>query len=522
MTSKKLNRTRKTAILLILCPLLLLIGSCRSNLARTAGGYGGSISSAFSSFLDPFIGPDHVQLSKSYAVMTAKNHRIRPATAMTGMQVLTLQDCRRISLANSLELQQGRLEEMTQKMIEYSNRTKLLPHIIFSGELSERDNYMYSFSEILGSEGIQIDQGTIATGGGGAGVNNYSTGRERSTWRYIVEGRWSPTDAALAYYLTRSSRNDKRKQHYIRVRIAQRLLGVVDSAYYRLLSLQQVLPMTERLVRNRQGLVRKMEGLLQDKLASVEDYHKLRSKLIKSRRLLSSVRNEAEHQRNLLASSMWVTPEYVGDGGFQVVGELKEPSFNATIPDMELTAVKKRPEAYRAGLEHLNSVNDLKRTIIKYFPKVTGFWRYTRDKDKHLYNKDWKEIGAMIYFDLLEWGVNFWESRATKWITGKTQREIGAVALGITSQVRTQALKYYNAMDELRSSDAALKSTQKVLRIQRIRTQQDGQEKLSLEEAEGDVLQERIERIRSIGEAQGQLAELHSAMGTNYNEPHVY
>jgi outer membrane protein TolC len=381
---------------------------------------------------------------------------------------------------------------------------------------------MYSFSEILGREGEQPNIPDDLLTGGGTGVNNYSTGRERSTWRYVLEGRWSPTDAALAYYLTRSSRNDKRKQHYIRTRIAQRLMGVVDSSFYRLLSLQRVIPMAERLVKNRKSVAQKMENLLDRKLAAVEDYHQLKQKLIKARRLLASVRNEAEQQRNLLAASMWISPEYTGDGGFYLIGQLVEPAFNSQIEDMELTAVKNRPESFVAGLDHLSSINDLKRTCIKYFPKVTGFWRYTRDKDKHLLNKDWKEIGVMVYFDLLEWGVNFWENKATKWMTGKTQREIGAVALGITSEVRTNALRYYNAMDELRSSNASLASARKVLRVQRERTQRDGQDRLALEEAEGDVLQEKIERIRAMGEAQGQLAELHGAMGTNYNEPHVY
>ncbi len=499
----------RALIFAVLCLMTLALASCMpSRLGAT--------------LLDPFLGPDHVQLSKSYAVMTAKNHRIKPSTSITGKRNLTLPECRRIALSNSLELQQARIEEMTQYMIERSNRTKLLPHLIFSGELSERDNYMYSFSELLGQEGIQPNLPGDILDPGGTGVNNYSTGRERSTWRYVMEGRWSPTDAALAYYLTRSSRNDKRKQHYIRVRIAQRLMGVVDSSFYRLLSLQRVIPMTERLVKSRKSVLSRMESLLERKLAAVEDYHQIKQKLIKARRLLSSVRNEAEQQRNLLASSMWVSPEYATDGGFYVLGQLIEPSFNSQIEDMELTAVKSRPESFVAGLDHLNSINDLKRTCIKYFPKVTGFWRYTRDKDKHLLNKDWKEIGMMVYFDLLEWGVNFWENKATKWITGKTQREIGAVALGITSEVRTHALRYYNAMDELRAANASLASARKVLRVQRDRTQRDGQDRLALEEAEGDVLQEKIERIRAMGESQGQLAELHSAMGTNYNEPHIY
>jgi len=49
------------------------------------------------------------------------------------------------------------------------------------------------------------------------------------------------------------------------------------------------------------------------------------------------------------------------------------------------------------GLTHVNSVNDLRRTIVKFFPTITGFWRYSRDKDKFLYEKEWKEAALGIF-----------------------------------------------------------------------------------------------------------------------------
>jgi outer membrane protein TolC len=91
--------------------------------------------------------------------------------------------------------------------------------------------------------------------------------------------------------------------------------------------------------------------------------------------------------------------------------------------------------------------------------------------------------------------------------------------MGITSQVRKAALKYYDALDQLRSSEESLQASDMVLRIQRERTAREAQEKLALEEAEADVLEERINKTRALGEAQAMLSELESAIGSNYNEP---
>lgn len=513
-------RSGHAAATFCVCASLVLLTSCSPSFlgyyrpANVMSGVAQAVHATKVYLKDPFAGPDPVALSQGVAVSTLINSRVRPVTTLTGKRPLTLAECRQIALNSSLEIQQARIETLTQQAISESHRTKMMPRLIFSAELSNRDNLPYSYSEILGREGEIPDPGSPGTG-----VNQFSTGRERTTWRYVLETRWSPTDAALAYYLTRSSRNDKAKQHYIRVRIAQKLLEVVDASYARLLALQRVIPMAQKLVRLRKDLANKSEKLFEKQLIPVEDYHSANKKLIRAQRIVEQYTNEAEQQRNLLASAMNVSPDKCADGGFVLLGDIVPPGYMEPICNMEMIAVKSRPEAYRAGLEHLKSVNDLKRTLVKYFPKVSVFWRYTRDKDKHLYNRDWKEVGGLVYFDLVDWGSNASESEATDLIVSKTRREIGAVAMGITRQVRTAALRYYDGLDEIRYADRALKASRQVLNIQRGRVSVEGQDRLRLLESEGDVLQEEVERVRSIGEANGLLAELQSAMGVNYNEP---
>lgn len=466
---------------------------------------------------DPYSNREFIPLTQSVATETLLNYRSKPVTAATGKRMLTLADCRALALANSLEIEKERIKVVSKKAVEYSNRTKLLPHVILSGELSQRDKLAFSFSEVLGQEGVNAE----ATASDDTGVTTYSTGRERQTFRYSLETRWSPTDAALAYYLTKTSRNETDRQRFVKIRVAQRLLGVVEASFQRLLSLQKAVPRGEKLLSIRKTVARKTENLFERKLASVEEYHDSVQKLTKAERLLASLCNETERQRNLLASALQLSPEYCIDGGFCLVGEIRVPDYREKICNMEMIAIKNRPEAYTSGLDHLSSTNDLKRTMIKYFPKVTGFWRYTRDKDKHQFRKDWKELGAEVYFDLVDWCSNVWERKAAKEETKKSYREIGVVALAITSEVRAAALKFYDALDQFKSTERSLASSEKVLMIMQRRASQDALKKLTVLEARGDVLGECIARIGAIGETQASLAELFSTMGINYNEPHM-
>jgi outer membrane protein TolC len=216
---------------------------------------------------------------------------------------------------------------------------------------------------------------------------------------------------------------------------------------------------------------------------------------------------------------MGLSPEYCVDGGFRVTGCLNEPIFAAKLCVLELEAIKNRPEALVAGLDHISSQNDLKRSIVKCFPKVTGFWRITRDKDKYLYNKDWKEVGLTVYFDLIDFLANFQERRAVKVKRAKTHREIGNVALGITTEVRLAALKYFRSLDALKVRARLVSSSEDRFQAAKGRASLSDLDEIAVKSTEADLLSRRIDKMESLGEAQANLAELQAAMGMNYQEP---
>jgi len=472
-----------------------------------------ALSGPLDSMVNPFRSEDHVQFTSLNASRMLAESKSRPLATACGKKSLTLQDCRNTALANNLELQIARADELTKEAIKNSNRARVLPHLNFGSELAQRDNPLYSYSEVLGEEGVppSTEEGT--------GVTNFSTGHERTTWRYVLEGRWSPIDAALAYYVSKTARNDRIKAHYQKVRVAQKLIGVVDAAFFRLLSLQESLPHAKRLVSTRRQVAASMHRLQRKTIIRVDDYERAEQRAVEARRTLAKILNEMERQKNILASAMGLSPEHCADGGLCVEGKMSCPKFGAQLCDIELIAVKNRPEAYQAGLDHLSSVNDVKRTIVRYLPKVDGFWKYTRDKDKFLYNKDWKDVGFLVHFDLLDWLTNSQESKAARSAADKTYKEVGAVALGITSQVRVSALTYNDALDEFQTREAALAGSQKVLQIAQIRVSGDDLSQLEFEEAEGNLLYQKLQRIRALGEANATLAELQSALGTNFHEP---
>ncbi len=514
------GRIKGPLLLLGFCALLVLT-SCRAGMlancgvAPPVGNLQLALQKLGKAVKNPFSDVDHVAFTQGTMAATVVDKRVKPSTAVTGKRCLTLPECRALALKSNLDLHAARMAELSKKAIVYSTKTKLLPHAIFSSELSERDNQRWSYSDPMGQEGSI--PGPAASEN--PGVQTWSYGHERSTWRYSLELRWSPTDAALAYYLSRSHINDRLKAHYERVRVAQKLIGVVDAAFYAMLSLQQAIPVAEEWSRLRSALVRTAEDLMQSRLGGAGGYQDLTRSAKRADLRLAELRHEYQIQRDRLAAAMGLSPDASIDGGFYVVGELPYPRLPVDIPTLEMQAVQNRPEAFQAGLNHLNAINDVKRTIVKYCPKVTGFYRWTRDKDKYIQLHDWNEVGVMVYFDLVDWLSNHFENRATKAAAGKTTQEMGAVALGISTQVRRAANGYYFAEERLLSSDKSLKRSRRELDMTQQRLREEDVRKTAVKEARANVLEDQIDRLDALGKAHAALAELFSQTGTNYREP---
>jgi outer membrane protein, multidrug efflux system len=466
-----------------------------------------------SAFFGAAVPVEPLQLTMASTACYAQQYRSKSATDVTGKRSFSVQDCRDITLARNLDLQVKRWEELANEDLKESARAGMLPHLVVAGEVGRRNNLPYQYADVIGQEGLKPAPGSTSTA-----VTNYHTYDQRNTWRQTLEAWWSPTDAALNYILYNNTCNKQWNSHFQRVRSAQKLVGSVEAAYYRLVGLQEGLQMADKLLSIRSGTAKKAVALLKKGLISQEECYRAKLNEDKARRLLSKLRNNMEKQRNIIAGAMGISPDHC-DGGFFATDKLEEPAFRGEICDLELLAMKNRPEAYIAGLNHFTSVNELKKAVVNYLPRVVGSWKYTRDDNTYLLNKDWNEISLLATFDATEWLANMKKARSAKSDAARSLSQVGAVAVGIASEVRVAALEYMDALEDMRNGDKSLKDSKEMLKVMRGRASKNEADRISVDEAEGDILHERITQIMALAGANARLAQLRSVLGVNYSEP---
>jgi outer membrane protein TolC len=410
----------------------------------------------------------------------------------------SLEECRHLTLRNNPDLQVEVWEQAAKKAFTDASKLRILPRPGLAAELSNRDNLLYPYD---------TNTDTLA----------WSYPLRSATWRYFLEIKWSPTDALQGYYLSNNECNDTLKSNYQRVRVAQKLLGAVDAAFYRLLSLQECLPLAERLMKIRDNVAKESKELRQDRLNDVEDYLRTEEKASIARHRLTRIRVELERQKIILAGLMGLLPQNCPQGVL-VAGKLAQPAFRACTTDLEMQALRSRPETQIEGLNRINSFNDLRRATVKYFPKASTFFRYGKDLGYQRADRNIDDFGLLFYLDLLDWVSNLRETTGLQARRVKAEQRMGAMALAVASEVRIATLRCMESDEELQTINSSLDRSRKQLQLAKGKAKVGVLENVAVEDAQGNVLQEDLERIRSTGEANARLAELQCAMGTNYGE----
>jgi outer membrane protein TolC len=459
---------------------------------------------------------DLVTLRQQNASLVLTKYRAKPLAAANGNQVaVTVADCIRLAIQNNLDIQTQIWDEQVRRSFAKSDRLRMLPRIEGRYDLTQRDLHAFSRSDVLGAEGAFEVIGPTP----GSGVNNFSTGRERFARNGNAQLKWSPMDAAMARYTWRIKCNEATYARYQRVRVAQQLVGTVGSAFYRLLALVECLPKAKALVGNRQKIAADLKALAKRQLVKGDEYLVAAASVAEAKDQLSDIHVEIGRQRQILASSMHVSP----DSCMRLVGKVLPPPAPAPDPcKLEAAALLNRPEVYQADLTFLTSIDEQKRLAAKCFPRFEGFVGYFQDGNKFLLSNNWIDGGMRVTWDLQTFTSDLLLRKAAAGKIAKSETERSLISMGILSQVRQRHLDSVRAVIQAKKFNELMSNAAENLKTAREResiTERGAPRRIvqiTRQIAMCDLLQAEVDHLMAVGEIHAALSNLQAAVGTNY------
>ncbi len=451
-------------------------------------------------------------LRQQNASLMLAEYRTRPLETLTGGRVdLTVHECTRLALDNSLEIETTLWDEQIKNKLAAASKLRTLPRVSGQYELSARDRLPFSYSDVLGSEGNPPTNTTT-------GVTTFSTARDLNARRGQFEVRWSPMDAAIACYLSNVKCNEAQYARYQRARVAQQLVATVTSAFYRLMALCAALPNAESVVAHRGHIVTDLSSLGDRSLVENEQLQFAKGQLTLSKRQLAEIQLDMDRQRELLLTALHVTP----CSAFRPVGCLDLPPCALDGCKLEAAALVNRPETFQADLAVSNSIEENKSAIVRLFPRAEGFLGYYRDENTFQLEKNYTEGGMRLTFDMMEFASNLLEKQAAKGKIFKSDRERAVLSMGILTQVRLKTIDATKAYQEEKKTWELLTQAQEMLRVAEV--QEKANERLAprrimridREKALCDVLQADITHFKTAGEVHAAVADLDASVGSNF------
>lgn len=382
---------------------------------------------------------DHAKTEIEYK---AENfaHPTEPGEQNPGLppgKPLTLDDAVSYALTYNLDAEVKKLESDILKESMAGARLKMLPSLVFDGEISRRNNYDASFSDPLFASGEQ----------------DYNYSRDKSTKRYNVELSWDILNFGIAYYQQRQAAEQYKIAEQRRRRVVQNLRFDITKTYWQALAAKRSMEIAKDLV----DRLKERESILKSQWESMvkSEIETLETSVVMSEMQLNMSGFENDFQRN--KEKLAVLMGLPKGSDFELVdGDFETPlaeSGNIDMAKLELEALHLRPELYEQDMEENISLDDARIAVAKAMPRPSVFYRYNYDGDSHLYEDQWYEVGVRLSFDLLTVPQQLSHKREANIKTKLVKTRRQSVAAAVLTQLRLAVIDFNDANRKYSYSD---------------------------------------------------------------------
>ena len=349
-------------------------------------------------------------------------------------QVLTLNDCVRLAVANNLDLKVFGLEEQVAKEMRTSEMLGMLPELNISNNFTGRTNTPASSSK-------QLD-------GDGPGTYSYSQSQDRNVNYLNIDLALSVLDFGLAFFNTQQS-NDRLLLRQQRTRRAEQNL-VLDTVrvYFQVAAAQRAINITTKLLeecRDRYELIEKMGDAGQ--ITPFRAFDEVKQFVEMEKRLTNYIRSY-ENSCVELRSLLGLYPNArikVDDSALNTIPDFPLPKIEL----MEQIALMKRPELYEIDMQKHINVIECRKTILMMFPNVRMFVDFTNSNNSFLYHSTWWELGVRAAYNLLKLPQHIARYQAYSAQVDTEEERTYAQAIAVMAQVRIAHANLISTKEQL-------------------------------------------------------------------------
>lgn len=343
----------------------------------------------------------------------------------------------------------AKVKELERDILEESlsgERLKMLPALVFDGEINYRDSYDASYSDPLFSTGQQ----------------DFNYSRDKSTSQYQIELSWDILNFGLAFYQQKQAMERFNMAEQRHRRVVQNLKFDVVKTYWQAVAAKKAKIMAQIMIERLKVRADILKDQLKNQTVSEIPALKISVAISEMMRDMSRYAHEFRRLKNKLATHMGLPQHREFEIADVRLDRLKLKKVSVDIPALEIEALEQRPELYEQDMEERVSIDDARVAIARAMPRSSFYYRYSYDGDSHLYEDQWYEAGIRLSFDLLSVPRQFSQRRQALLKKQMIQTRRQAMAAAILTQLRLSVIDFEEAWITFKFSEE-IKTKQKKL-----------------------------------------------------------
>ncbi|OWT80567.1 transporter [Achromobacter sp. HZ28] len=386
-------------------------------------------------------------------------------------------------------------EALGQRQLDLSN-FDLLPKLTTAAGYNNRNHPLAS-----SSTNVFTNEQSLAP--------SYSTDKTNRT--ADLSFSWNLLDFGVSYFEAKEQADHVLVLEQRRRKVVQLLMQQVREAYWQATGAQRLRDRIGPLLDQAGTALQDSRQAQRENLRAPVDTLNYQHALLELMRQLEEIRDNLEQAKPRLASLMNVDPGQ--DYTLAPPRDFAVPQFDMPMPQMEETALERRPELVEASYNERISINETHKAMAKLLPGIELSLGQHYDSNSFLVYNNWRSAGVSVSWNLLNLLniKNITGAADAQLAVAKTQRL--ALSMAVLTQVhvaRSQLgakQRQFNLLKQMNDVD------QQILQHTHNATQASAQGKLDEIRAATAAMMSELRLYQSYGELENAYGQMLATLG---------
>ncbi|RMV74753.1 hypothetical protein ALP05_04474 [Pseudomonas caricapapayae] len=380
---------------------------------------------------------------------------------------ISLEEATARAVKYNLQQRLGLMQRALEDNLLNVSQLSMLPQLAASAGWQGRDN-------VLGSSSKSVTSGEQSL--------EPSTSSDRTSRDGQLRLSWNVLDFGVSYFSAKAQANKALAAEEARRKVVADIIQQVREAYWQAASAERLRPELQHALAAARAALAQAQVTEHERLLAPVESLRYQKSLLEMARQLEAVDGELAIAKARLAGLMSLPPNTAYSLAAPAADVGNAPTMAYSLPDLETTAMVRRPEIRTETYQARNAVLETRSAMLKLLPGVGLFAGTNYDSNSYLVNDNWADVGMRVSWNLF----NILAYPALKQ-AGETREQVGelrrqAMRMAVLTQVNVAWHEYQRAGQVFARSSELEQLQRGILR------QSDS--------AYGNQAQSRLERVR--------------------------